>query len=556
MKMNIPQHPLNDRKSIVLLICIVILIGFLFNAATAVSANQAPNKNQPAQAAPSSAEAIQQAWRRAKAAGAYQFSADITHANIPLPTVTNVGRYQEETRLYLEGETDLNNEQMQLALWSNGGNITQPDNAVVIRIDEGKAMAQQGNGEWQELDSFTGFFAPDGDFMAFLAAAKEVTFTGNQSRTVPTVAGMEERSFAVYTFQVDGPSFAAFARDRAQESLAAAGQLPQGAQVNLSPVYVGMTGSGELWLAENGLPARQILNLQFPENDDARTEAEIVVNFSGFNQESAVTTPTINTTALVQRVATPQTAVSFSTILLVTALFVMLVRSTASRRAYGVVTAVFILSMVVTPLLQSQQASALHTNGTTEQAEPAAADDLIEVANNRPSGGEALALIQNDDGQDGDQDGLTDVEETFLGTSPILADTDLDGDNDMLSMAALALLQVADDADDDGDGLTNYEESLLGTSSSTDDLDNDGDPDGLDSDADTISDPLELDGFEYAGETWYLDPNEADTNRDGLADTFECPVENGQLACTQTPTMTVSQMPLTMTTTATASRIV
>ncbi len=528
MKMSVPQHPLNRNKFLTLLLGIVILIGLLFNQFTAVPPTHA--QTQPTQTAVLPADAIQQAWQRAKEAGAYQFSADVTQATIPLATVTNVGRTAEETRLYLEGETDLANEQMQMFLWSQGGNITQPGDALSIRIEDGKAMAQQNNGEWQELDNFTGAFAPDGDFLAFLAAAKNITLTGNQSRMVPTGTGMETRTFAVYAFQVDGPGFAAYARDRAQASLAAEGKLPQGTQVELSPIYSGMTGSGELWLEESGLPARQILHLQFPEQNEARTEADIIVGFSGFVETTAV--PTITITDLVQKVATPQTAVSFSALVLGLALFTFLLRSASSRRAYAAITVVFITSMVLTPLLQGQRAAALGSGSSTNLA---AANEVPEIeAKELPTGGEALNLIQNDDGYDSDQDGLSDVQETFLGTSPILADTDLDGSNDILSAAALNLLQVNPDADDDGDGLTNYEESLLGTSSSTDDVDKDGVPDGIDTDADGISDPLELNGFVYAGKTWYLDATEADTNRDSLADTFECPVTNGQLACIDT----------------------
>ncbi|MAT96582.1 MAG: hypothetical protein CL608_05510 [Anaerolineaceae bacterium] len=533
MKMRAPQNPLNRNKIVTLLLCIVILAGLILNQFTAVSPTHAQN-NQSAETAVLPADAIQQAWHRAQEAGAYQFSADVTHATIPLATVTNVGRSADRTRFYLEGETDLNNEQMQMFLWSNGGNITQPGDALAIRIEDGQAMAQQGNGQWQELDNFTGSFAPDGDFLAYLAAAKEIAFTGNQSRDIPTAAGMENRTFAVYTFTVDGPGFAAYARDRAQASLAAEGKLPQGTQVELSPIYAGMTGTGELWLDETGLPVRQILHLQFPEQDEARTEADIVVDFSGFAQNTAVSSHAPIATALVEKVTTPQTAVSVTALILGLAFFVFLIRSASSRRAYAAITIVFITSMTLTPLLQGQQAAALGSGSSAAAAEEVANDPPLIETNDPPISGEALALIQNDDGHDGDQDGLTDVQETFLGTSPILADTDLDGSADIFSTAALNLLQVNPDGDDDGDGLTNYEESLLGTSSSTDDLDKDGVADGVDTDGDTISDPLELDGFVYAGQTWYLDPNETDTNRDGQADTFECPVANDQLACADT----------------------
>ena len=48
-----------------------------------------------------------------------------------------------------------------------------------------------------------------------------------------------------------------------------------------------------------------------------------------------------------------------------------------------------------------------------------------------------------------------------------------------------------------------------------------------DSDGDVISDTLEIRGFQYAGRHWYLDPNEIDTNKDGLPDNVECSVWAG-----------------------------
>ena len=50
--------------------------------------------------------------------------------------------------------------------------------------------------------------------------------------------------------------------------------------------------------------------------------------------------------------------------------------------------------------------------------------------------------------------------------------------------------------------------------------------DDYDSDGDAITDTLEVQGFFYNGQQWYLDPNEADTNSDGLTDSQECDVWN------------------------------
>ncbi len=66
-------------------------------------------------------------------------------------------------------------------------------------------------------------------------------------------------------------------------------------------------------------------------------------------------------------------------------------------------------------------------------------------------------------------------------------------------------------SDADADGLTCAQEVALGTN-----------PDDPDSDGDLIPDGLEVQGFAYAGQTWFTDALDHDTNHDGRLDGFEC----------------------------------
>ena len=93
--------------------------------------------------------------------------------------------------------------------------------------------------------------------------------------------------------------------------------------------------------------------------------------------------------------------------------------------------------------------------------------------------------------EDSDGDGVNNFDECVIGTS---------------SSGANAL-------DFDADGLTDAQEFIrLGTSATTKDTDGDG-----------ITDYVEVAGFDYAGQHWYSDPLNADTNNDGRLDTLECP---------------------------------
>ncbi len=103
---------------------------------------------------------------------------------------------------------------------------------------------------------------------------------------------------------------------------------------------------------------------------------------------------------------------------------------------------------------------------------------------------------------DTDGDGLSDTDEAELDSCPSQTDTSPLCDN------------VADSTDTDGDGLSDgVEAKSIGTL-----------PTNEDSDGDSIADPLEVKGFSYNGKTWYLNPSETDTNKDGLIDSIECPV--------------------------------
>ncbi len=64
----------------------------------------------------------------------------------------------------------------------------------------------------------------------------------------------------------------------------ARGELPNGVHFESPVYYRDMTGDGELWMREDGLPLRQVLNIRFPEQNDERVQAQIKVDFSHFGQ--------------------------------------------------------------------------------------------------------------------------------------------------------------------------------------------------------------------------------------------------------------------------------
>ena len=135
----------------------------------------------------------------------------------------------------------------QLALWSEGGSVVDHSSATQIKVERNKAYSRRGVQAWQEIPDFTGAFAPDGDFLAYLSAARNIVKQGSESR-----ASIE---FTRYTFELDGLRFATFVRSQLEKRMASQGKLPAGMQIELPAQYRDMVGQGELWVRSDGSAA-------------------------------------------------------------------------------------------------------------------------------------------------------------------------------------------------------------------------------------------------------------------------------------------------------------
>ncbi|MEA3397775.1 MAG: hypothetical protein U9R05_09975, partial [Chloroflexota bacterium] len=204
---------------------------------------------------------LEAAWKRARQSGAYRFTADIVQNTIPLPTVTNVGRASRQDTLHIEGQTNLPARVLDFTLWSQGGSVLNAQGGVEVKVEGDQAFARRGAGSWEEINDFTGLFAPEGDFMTYLAAAKDIVNQGTETRHIASGEPQSAIQFTRYTFRVDGHSYAAYLRDQFEQHLAEKGELPPGLELDLPRQYAEMSGTGELWVGENGLPLRQIIHL-------------------------------------------------------------------------------------------------------------------------------------------------------------------------------------------------------------------------------------------------------------------------------------------------------
>ena len=182
--------------------------------------------------------------------------------------------------------------------------------------------------------------------------------------------------------------------------MTAKGELPYGLTLDLPDQYTGMTGTGELWVRDDGLPLREIINAHFPrpsDKADYRTDMNVTVDFydyplvkniAPFNVQTGI----VDTENLFTALAThssaqlsaslnyaivsaqsslvlAQRAIPFLLALIpVILLLFFLTRVPRSRIAHAVLVVFVIFAMEANPLMQTAQASVFVDEQRTRQA--------------------------------------------------------------------------------------------------------------------------------------------------------------------------------------------
>ncbi len=534
--MTISRRPNNLALvlSLALVLCAMVIV-FVWSPLTA--------------APPTSDQVVQNAWQRAQQIGAYRFRTNIAQTTWPLPKLENVGLSASEERLYLEGQVNRHSEAMQIKLWSNGGNVANGSNSIEIKVADGKALGRAARGEWQELDDATSLFAPGNDPMSYLVATRNI----HQIRT-PDPAKRDAQSarrghnpaqasqipisnlqspISIFQFDIDGRAFAEYLRERMEAELRRKDKLPSFARLDVLKQYVDMTGSGEIWVDDNGLPLRQIVHLEFPPELLERVSAEITTDFDQWAVDvtrTAASTDVRSSFGLdlpgFGNLAGLMELGWMASLMLMMAWFI---HRRHSPLVYRVLAAVVIFSTVFAPLLQSYQVYAFTGE---QQARQTQADAQRETQ--RKAHAVAAQLNKNDFDPHQDPLGKSQIRTPDPAkrgahsarrghTSNFQLPTPQGGRSAVsnFQLAATAAFTSTtyptctwDDptADADNDGLTNTQEEALGTNPCEADTDGDGIPDGA-----------EVVGFDLGGRRWYLDPLSPDGDRDGLSDGVECP---------------------------------
>lgn len=399
---------------------------------------------------------IASALRLAQSAETHTFHADIEQRLLPR---THTVR---ETHLDWTMTGNIAGEAATIEFYGEDTTTLPP--ARILR--DGDAAYIERDGAITPLDDHSGIpAAASTDLLDWLSLASNV----------------REHSDSSLLFDITGDDYAAWMRE---QRLAMLGDtLAPGQTLATDPLDLRSSATGKLTLTNDGFPQRLTLILNQPRIEaeyDAQTTLFVTFDFDGavvvpniidndgtvIATASAESSPTWSLPTIAN--ATPTT-----TLILLTALLLTLATRyylNNPQRTYRTVACTLVFVLLAQPVLQIVTQGRIMTR-RVESAESHPSTDQPAAATIPP----ATANPQS----------------TQRTPIPVCGSADPNADTDL-------------------DGLSDFEESCIGT-----------DPTHPDSDRDSVPDLLEVEGFTYAGQRWTTDPLHVDSNRDGLPDVSE-----------------------------------
>ena len=469
--------------------------------------------SSPATSSPE--DELQAAWQRAQQAGAYHFTADAEQTLIPRSLSSMIGETDQRADWRLEGEVTLP-DHARLKLRFEGAGL---DASPVEIVQDGAETYMLVDGEQIPVENPAALSSPTGDYLGYLAAAENVKREDVKRNDVQRESTDSRFTFYVsrFTYDINGPRFAEHVRDQTQSQLekgaTIGGQpVPPNVILSPSPLLQRTTGHGELWVDARGLPLRQVVDLSLTEvNEEYDAQVHLVVDYdfgeagdlAAASRQAGSISGAIGRLPLWRDLAKLRVSPSDAFFLLLsTALSFGLIGWRRRRRLYGLVAVTVSISMVVMPLLQADGVARFFAR----QVEAAASTQSIAEAFGIS---DQSSVISNQSSIPTDtQHAIRNIQYPIPNTQPPTTKAQSSSD----SSPDLYCGKGSTTEDADNDGLSDADENCLGT-----------DPYHEDSDRDTITDTLEIDGFDYGGRHWTSDPFNLDSNQDGLTDFAEWP---------------------------------
>ena len=113
---------------------------------------------------------LEEAWERAREAGAYDFVADVEQTLIPRPLPSMIGQTDQRVDMRIEGEV-ASPDYARLQLRFEGGGLDAPPLEL---IQDGAETYLLKDGEKVPVENPAGLSSPTTDYLGYLAAAENI----------------------------------------------------------------------------------------------------------------------------------------------------------------------------------------------------------------------------------------------------------------------------------------------------------------------------------------------------------------------------------------------
>ena len=513
------------------LIILFPLISFVFLATLAGNTAAQSDTTTPSQ------ENIVTTTSNLENIGEYSFVAQVEQTLIPRPIPLNIGATEERIDSQLTAE--VRPPDYTKYTWQFEADADIPP--IIMEQDGQNFYLLNGDEKTAIENPLTGF-TPSSDFSTYLRASQNVR-----------VSDTTHPDYTIYDFDINGASLAELMIAEVRRQLSP----EQLATFNPDTSHIeNITGQGQIFIDQNGLPQRQILNLNMPEVNerydslttftiDYQYSADVIDTLSGTTPASSPSFLTEATTQLTDN-AIVETAVQaspidwltlFTTILAALGITITLIRANRKIRFAipFLLTAVLFLTPILQPAAYAHQQRVAQANAPISLTKALGLDSDETVKAETEAAVAATMEIQTaqetldscgtgDSAVDSDLDGLNDFVERCLGTNPYNFDTDNDGLTDTLEINGFVFTDTVNithtiytnphEADSNNDGLIDSVEWLdpgfaLEIDQDGDNLPNPWDPDN---DGDLVPDAQDLDPFAV---TDYQSSFSLVTTRDG-----------------------------------------
>ncbi|NJN65679.1 MAG: hypothetical protein HC884_02680, partial [Chloroflexaceae bacterium] len=447
-----------------------------------------------------SANSLDTVFERIEAAGNYRFSGHIEQTLIPRATAGTTTAQEQRTRFDLDGT------------------VVHPDRAVftlqhpetaesLTMVRSGSQVFLQMGDTLEAVDQQAAASNPAQDPLSLLRVASKVRPLEPPPETPEVANG--------YTFRIDGKELATLYGDLLQQQASTA--LPPELQRSLAALAHQLTGHGEIWLDAEGLPVRQVLTIDVPQvGPRSNVSFTIDLSFHDVGSVESIVQPVQSSDGTWQ--LEPQRLSSLAStsgrdnspwlpgpflhalapdvlLLLVLALLALLLLRSYRHAPHPTSTALtfsLVVLIVAVPLLQQLRVAAIGGQVSQALAHQEAQQDLQQQMDQMLSVDHARATTSP------------------LKRTPFRQDSSDEDATDIPEQCGEGSLED----DYDNDGLSDFVEGCLGT-----------DPENEDTDFDLVPDNMEVEGFTFDNQTWYSDPFEQDSNKDGLIDGYEWQID-------------------------------